>query len=46
MENFKRRLNFQKSDFGTFERLFGIFERHFSPKTRNLKNVKFDVKIR
>ena len=45
-EKFKRRLNFQKSDFRPFERLFGNFEPRFSPKTRNLKNVKSNVKIR
>ena len=45
-EKFKRRLNFQKPDFRPLERLFGVFERHFSPKTRDLKNVKSNVKIR
>ena len=45
-EKFKRRFNFPKLDFSFLERLFGTFEPHFSLKTRNLKNVKFDVKIR
>ena len=45
-EKFKRRLNFQKPDFLPLERLLGVFKRDFSPKTRNLKNVKFNVKIR
>ena len=45
LRNFKRRLNFQKPDFRPLERLFGVFKRDFSPKTRNLKNVKFNVKI-
>ena len=44
-EKFKRRLDFQKPDFRPSERLFEDFKRHFSPKTRNLKNVKFDVNI-
>ena len=45
LRKFKRRLKFQKPDIRASERLFDVFERHFSPKTRNLKNVKFDVKI-
>ena len=45
-KKFKRRLDFQKPDFRPLERLFDILERHFSPKTRDLKNVKFNVKIR
>ena len=45
LRKFKRRLNFQKPDFRPSERLFGVFKRHFSPKTRDLKNVKFNVKI-
>ena len=45
LRKFKRRLNFQKPDFRPLERLFGDFKRHFSPKTRDLRNVKFDVKI-
>ena len=44
-EKFKRRLDFQKPDIRAFERLFGVFERHFSPKTCDLKNVKSNVKI-
>ncbi|MEE1202975.1 MAG: hypothetical protein UHN59_01620, partial [Bacteroidales bacterium] len=44
-KKFKRRLNFQKPDFRPLERLFDIFERHFSPKTCDLKNVKSNVKI-
>ena len=44
-EKFKRRLNFQKPDIRASERLFGVFKRHFSPKTRDLKNVKSNVKI-
>ena len=44
-EKFKRRLNFQKPDFRPLERLFGVFERRFKPKTRDLKNVKSNVKI-
>ena len=44
-EKFKRRLNFQKPDFRPFGRLFAIFECLFSPKTRDLKNVKFNVNI-
>ena len=44
-KKFKRRLNFQKPDFRPFERLFCVFECRFSPKTRDLKNVKFNVKI-
>ncbi len=43
---FKRRLNFQKPDFRPLERLFGVFKRHFSPKIRDLRNVKSNVKIR
>ncbi|MEE1094556.1 MAG: hypothetical protein U0L08_06450, partial [Bacteroidales bacterium] len=46
LRKFKRRLNFQKADFRPLERLFGVCERRFSPKTRDLKNVKFNVKIR
>ena len=45
LRKFKRRLNFQKPYFRPLERLFGIFERRFSPKTRDLKNVKFNVNI-
>ena len=45
LRKFKRRLNFQKPDIRASERLFDVFERRFSPKTRDLKNVKFDVKI-
>ena len=45
-EKFKRRLNFQKPGFRPFERLFGVFKRHFNPKTRDLRNVKSNVKIR
>ena len=45
LRKFKRRLNFQKPDFRPLERLFGIFKARFSPKTRDLKNVKFNVKI-
>ena len=45
-EKFKRRLNFQKPDFRPLERRFDVFERHFSPKTRDLRNVKSNVKIR
>ena len=44
-EKFKRRLNFQKTDFRPLERLFGIFKACFSPKTRDLRNVKSNVKI-
>ncbi|MEE1203573.1 MAG: hypothetical protein UHN59_04650 [Bacteroidales bacterium] len=44
-EKFKRRLNFQKPDFRPSERLFDVFKRDFSPKTRDLKNVKFNVNI-
>ena len=44
-KKFKRRLDFQKSDFRPLERLFGDFKRDFSPKTRDLKNVKFNVNI-
>ena len=46
LRKFKRRLDFQKPDFRPLERLFGVFKRVFSPKTRDLKNVKFNVKIR
>ena len=45
LRKFKRRLNFQKPDFRAFERLFGVLKRDFSPKTRDLKNVKFNVNI-
>ena len=44
-EKFKRRLNFQKPGFRPFERLFGVVKRDFSPKTRDLINVKSNVKI-
>ena len=44
-KKFKRRLDFQKPDFRPLERLFGVFKRDFSPKTRDLKNVKFNVNI-
>jgi hypothetical protein len=44
-KKFKRRLDFQKPDFRPLERLFDIFERHFSPKTCDLKNVKSKVNI-
>ena len=45
LRNFKRRLNFQKPDIRASERLFDVFERRFSPKTRDLRNVKSNVKI-
>ena len=44
-EKFKRRLNFQKPDFRPLERLFGVLKRDFWAKTRDLKNVKFNVNI-
>ena len=44
-KKFKRRLDFQKPDFRPLEHLFSVFERRFKPKTRDLKNVKFNVKI-
>ena len=45
LRKFKRRLDFQKPGFRPPERLFDVFERHFSPKTCDLKNVKFNVNI-